>query len=86
MIAVDAPVLIELLTDGPRAAADLKSIRSFIHDKDPVLVGVGAGGDLLTSAGFRPQVLIGRADDLSDQAVGRAAAVAGGVDGSFVDD
>lgn len=69
----DRPVV--LVTDGPRAAADLKSIRSFIHDKDPVLVGVGAGGDLLTSAGFRPQVLIGRADDLSDQAVGRAAEI-----------
>ncbi len=67
------PVVV--VTDGPDAAADLKSVRSFIHDKDPVLVGVGAGADLLVDAGFRPHLVVGRGDDLSAKAIDRCGEV-----------
>lgn len=66
----DRPVV--LVSPGPQAAAELKSIRSFIHDHDPVLIGVATGADLLVAAGFRPDLVVGRADDLSAQAIERA--------------
>lgn len=64
-----------LVTDDEQSAADLKSIRSFIRDQDPVLVGVAAGADLLTAAGLRPHLVVGRGDDLSDQVIERAGEI-----------
>ncbi|MCL3837514.1 putative cytokinetic ring protein SteA [Aeromicrobium duanguangcaii] len=69
----DRPVVI--VADAPDAARDLKSIRAFIHDKDPVLIGVGAGAEHLIAAGLRPHLLVGRADDISGRMIERSAEV-----------
>ncbi len=64
-----------VVSDGPEAAADLKAIRSFIRDHDPVLIGVGAGADLLLDLGLRPNLLVGGGDDLSGRAIERSGEV-----------
>lgn len=69
----DRPVVV--VSDGPDAAADLKAIRSFIRDHDPVLVGVGVGAELLLDRGLRPHLLVGRGDDLSGRAIERSGEV-----------
>lgn len=64
-----------VVSDGPEARADLKAIRSFIREHDPVLIGVGAGADLLLELGLRPNLLVGRGDDLSARAIERSGEV-----------
>jgi uncharacterized membrane-anchored protein len=41
------------------AADDLKSLKPFIKEYQPVLVGVGTGADVLRKAGYRPQLIVG---------------------------
>jgi uncharacterized membrane-anchored protein len=41
------------------AAADLKALKPFIKEYRPVLIGVGAGADILRKAGYRPQLIVG---------------------------
>jgi uncharacterized membrane-anchored protein len=41
------------------AADDLKSLKPFIKEYQPVLVGVGTGADVLRKAGHRPQLIVG---------------------------
>ncbi|WP_286929785.1 MULTISPECIES: putative cytokinetic ring protein SteA [Aeromicrobium] len=67
------PVVV--VTDGPDAAGDLKSIRSFVRDHDPVLIGVAGGAELLISAGLRPHLLVGRGDDFSGRMIERSGEV-----------
>ncbi|MBD1271092.1 hypothetical protein IDH50_12680 [Aeromicrobium tamlense] len=67
------PVVV--VTDGPDAAKDLKSIRSFVRDHDPVLIGVGDGAGLLIDAGLRPHLLVGRGDELSGRMIERSGEV-----------
>ncbi|SKB08596.1 putative cytokinetic ring protein SteA [Aeromicrobium choanae] len=67
------PVVV--VTDGPDAASDLKSIRSFVRDNDPVLVGVAGGAELLIAAGLRPHLLVGRGDEFSGRMIERSGEV-----------
>ena len=69
----DRPVVV--VSDGPDAAADLKSIRAFIRDHEPVLIGVGEGAELLIAAGLRPHLVFGRGDDLSGRMIERSGEV-----------
>jgi uncharacterized membrane-anchored protein len=41
------------------AVDDLKSLKPFIKEYQPVLVGVGTGADVLRKAGYRPQLIVG---------------------------
>ena len=54
-----------VVTDGPGAAEDLKALKPFIKEYQPVLVGVGAGADLLREGGYRPQLIVGNPDQMS---------------------
>jgi uncharacterized membrane-anchored protein len=47
------------------AAEDLKALKPFIKEYQPVLVGVGTGADVLRKAGYRPQLIVGDPDKLS---------------------
>lgn len=47
------------------AAADLKALKPFIKEYQPVLVGVGTGADILRKAGYRPQLIVGDPDTIS---------------------
>jgi uncharacterized membrane-anchored protein len=54
-----------VVADGPGAADDLKALKPFIKEYQPVLVGVGAGADLLRAGGYRPQLIVGNPDQMS---------------------
>jgi uncharacterized membrane-anchored protein len=54
---------------GEDAAADLRTIRSYIRDRRPVLIAVDGGADLLLSEGLTPDMIIGDMDSVSDEAL-----------------
>jgi uncharacterized membrane-anchored protein len=48
---------------------DLRAIADYLHDVRPVLVGVDGGADALIEEGFRPDIIIGDMDSVSDDAL-----------------
>jgi uncharacterized membrane-anchored protein len=54
-----------LVAEEPHAADDLKCLKPFIKEYQPVLIGVGTGADVLRTAGYRPQLIVGDPDQLS---------------------
>lgn len=46
---------------------DLITIKSYIRDVNPLLIGVDGGGDALLEFGFKPDVIIGDMDSVSDK-------------------
>ncbi|MDL9937191.1 putative cytokinetic ring protein SteA [Gordonia sp. ABSL1-1] len=50
--------------DGPDQAADLRALKPFIKEYQPVLVGVGTGSETLIKAGYRPAVIVADPDEL----------------------
>jgi uncharacterized membrane-anchored protein len=57
---------------GPGYKRDLRIVRPYIRDFKPVLVAVDGGADALLEAGYRPDVIVGDMDSVSDKAL-RAA-------------
>jgi len=55
--------------------SDLKRLRTYLRDREPVLVGVGAGADALLEAGHTPDLVVGDGDTLSDAALASGAEV-----------
>src|SRR5699024_10466928 len=53
-----------VVADGPDHETDLKNIKPFIEEYAPVLIGVGAGADALIKGGYRPDLIVGRPDDV----------------------
>lgn len=45
--------------DGSDRAADLKALKPFIKEYQPIMIGVGVGADTLMKAGHRPAVIVG---------------------------
>jgi len=56
---------------------DLAVLRPYIRDVRPVLVGVDGGADALLEAGYRPDLIIGDMDSVSDTALRLALRPAG---------
>src|SRR6266508_5722355 len=54
---------------GPGHKRDLRIVRSYIRDFKPVLVGVDGGADALLEAGYKPHVIVGDMDSVSDLAL-----------------
>lgn len=48
---------------------DLETLRAYIEDTRPVLVGVDGGADAIVEAGLRPDVVLGDMDSASDAAL-----------------
>lgn len=48
---------------------DLRTLRAYIREFRPVLIGVDGGADALLDAGFRPDIITGDFDSLSERAV-----------------
>ena len=46
---------------------DLAALRSYIREFKPVMVGVDGGADALLEAGYRPDLIVGDMDSVSDQ-------------------
>ena len=51
---------------GPSHREDLASLRPYIRDQRPVLIGVDGGADALREAGYRPDLIVGDMDSVSD--------------------
>lgn len=58
---------------APEAVDDLRIVRTYIRDFKPVLVGVDGGADRLIEAGYKPDVVVGDMDSVSDGALGSGA-------------
>ncbi|WP_059018886.1 putative cytokinetic ring protein SteA [Mycobacterium sp. M26] len=54
-----------VVADGAGAEDDLKALKPFIKEYQPVLVGVGAGADILHKSGYRPALIVGNPDSMS---------------------
>ena len=54
---------------GPGHKRDLRIVRPYVRDFKPVLVGVDGGADALLEAGYRPDVIVGDMDSVSDAAL-----------------
>jgi uncharacterized membrane-anchored protein len=54
---------------GPGHKRDLRIVRPYVRDFKPVLVGVDGGADALIDAGYKPDVIVGDMDSVSDQAL-----------------
>lgn len=48
---------------------DLRSLKTYIRENSPVLVGVDAGADALLEAGYRPHLIVTDLDNISDAAL-----------------
>lgn len=58
-----------IVVRGQGAAGDLRAIRSYISALRPVLIGVDGGADLLVREGYRPHLIIGDMDSVSDESL-----------------
>lgn len=54
---------------------DLQTLRPFIREADPVLIGVDGGADALLELGHRPDLIVGDMDSVSDTALTSGAEV-----------
>ncbi|HEY7262271.1 MAG TPA: putative cytokinetic ring protein SteA [Trebonia sp.] len=54
---------------GYRYREDLRTLRPYIREYRPVLLAVDGGADALLEAGYRPDVIIGDMDSVSDEAL-----------------
>jgi uncharacterized membrane-anchored protein len=60
---------------GPGHKRDLRIVRPYVRDFKPVLVGVDGGADALIEAGYKPDVIVGDMDSVSDGALRSGAEV-----------
>jgi uncharacterized membrane-anchored protein len=58
-----------IVVRGTTYRRDLGTLRAYIQDVRPVLVGVDGGADALMEAGLRPDVILGDMDSASDEAL-----------------
>src|SRR5229473_2987577 len=54
---------------GYRHREDLHTLRAYIREFKPVLVAVDGGADALLEAGYRPHLIVGDMDSVSDRAL-----------------
>jgi uncharacterized membrane-anchored protein len=64
-----------VVAEEPCAAEDLKALKPFIKEYQPVLIGVGTGADLIRKAGYRPQLIVGDPEQISTDALKSGAQV-----------
>jgi len=54
---------------GPGYKRDLRIVRPYIRDFKPVLIAIDGGADALLEAGYKPDVIVGDMDSVSDKAL-----------------
>ena len=64
-----------VVAEEPSAAEDLRSLKPFIKEYQPVLIGVGIGADILRRAGYRPQLIVGDPESMSVEVLRSGAQV-----------
>jgi uncharacterized membrane-anchored protein len=60
---------------GPGFKRDLRIVRPYVRDFKPVLIAVDGGADALLEAGYRPDVIVGDMDSVSDRALRSGAEI-----------
>lgn len=60
---------------GTNFRQDLAALRAYISDVKPVLVGVDGGADALLEQGYRPRVIVGDMDSVSEAALRAGAEI-----------
>jgi len=58
-----------VIARGYRHREDLHTLRAYIREFKPVLVAVDGGADALLAAGYRPHLIVGDMDSVSDRAL-----------------
>jgi len=58
-----------IVVRGKGCREDLQAIRDYIEDYKPVLIGVDGGADALIDSGFRPDLIFGDMDSITDDAL-----------------
>lgn len=64
-----------IVSDGLGAGLDLKNLKPFIKEYQPVLVAVNGGTEILRKAGYRPQIVIGDPQLMSTETLKSGAQV-----------
>lgn len=54
---------------GQSYREDLRALRSYISEKEPLLVGVDGGADALLESGYTPHLIVGDMDSVTDRAL-----------------
>jgi uncharacterized membrane-anchored protein len=60
---------------GYRHQEDLQALRSYIREFKPVMIGVDGGANALLEAGYRPDMIVGDMDSVSDRALNCGAEI-----------
>lgn len=58
-----------IVVRGDGYKEDLAIIRTYLRDVKPVMIGVDGGADALLDLGFRPDIIVGDMDSVSDRAL-----------------
>jgi len=58
-----------IVVRGYQYREDLETLRPYIREYRPVLLGVDGGADALIEAGYRPDIIVGDMDSVSDGAL-----------------
>jgi uncharacterized membrane-anchored protein len=58
-----------IVVRGYHCREDLQALRPYIREYHPVLVAVDGGADALIEAGYKPQLIVGDMDSVSDSAL-----------------
>lgn len=54
---------------GQNYKEDLNTLQSYIKEQKPILIGVDGGADALMEFGYKPHIIVGDMDSVSDQAL-----------------
>ncbi|WP_432511216.1 putative cytokinetic ring protein SteA [Kineococcus sp. SYSU DK001] len=64
-----------IVVRGYHYKEDLVTLRPYIREYKPVLIGVDGGADAILEAGYKPQLIVGDMDSVSDNALRSGAEV-----------
>lgn len=56
-----------IVVRGPNYKSDLRALRAYIRDVRPILIGVDGGADAIRQAGYRPDMILGDMDSVTDE-------------------
>ncbi|MGI8633578.1 MAG: putative cytokinetic ring protein SteA [Solirubrobacterales bacterium] len=62
-----------IVVRGTDYKKDLRTLRAYIRDVRPVLIGVDGGADAIVEAGFKPEVVLGDMDSATDETLAGGA-------------
>ncbi|HSA51652.1 MAG TPA: putative cytokinetic ring protein SteA [Yinghuangia sp.] len=64
-----------IVVRGYHYREDIAALRPYIREYRPVMIGVDGGADALLEAGYRPHIIIGDLDSVSDEALRSGAEI-----------